>query len=351
MKVAEGKSGAAGQGERPSQKAGSLARTAKEPGAKRSLERTTGEVTKRVSLGIKNASVRSWKDLSKKDLVVLFKEMLRVPSRTKLPYVRKYFIEREYIILRHFLAYVRGSGLIPTNCRFRALRGYFRLRRETGRVRPSSRRFKALADPNKAIWVPPQDILYKVRYDLDIYFGDILSGDWDLQRRVDLNLSAKHRAMHERYVLGLSWEDTELFRSYAPRFANGDVVRGVDNVGDLAKRYSEQVDSLFDDMKRNGFVVARNTSGHPKTLPHVHIGRNGEFLFGNNGNHRLAIAKILGLTHIPCWVRGRHLLWQQVREEIAAQAAYGHSASPMGASLAAHPDLADILGLDPLCAR
>lgn len=101
-------------------------------------------------------------------------------------------------------------------------------------------------------------------YDLDIYFNDILKGEWDLRRRVALDSSLKHRSINERFALGFPWEDTELFKSvYAGRLARGECVRGVDNLSDLAITYCSQVDGLFAAMKRDGFVIARDASGRP----------------------------------------------------------------------------------------
>jgi hypothetical protein len=203
-----------------------------------------------------------------------------------------------------------------------------------------------VADTDKIIWVRPEDVVYKLNYDLDIYFNDVLSGDWDLKRRAPLENTPKRRSVYERFVLGLPWEETDLFKnSYAIRLADGAEIRGVRSVDELVEKYAKQIDALYDDMKTNGFVVQRDRYGYLKNLPHVHIGRDGELLFGNNGNHRLAIAKILRLDRIPCWVRSRHLLWQQVREKVAADLRENPSMQ-LEPSLAAHPDLADVLGGD-----
>lgn len=285
--------------------------------------------------------------LSKRTLSALNAKALPTPGRQKLPYVKQSAFQREYKILLHYLRYVRAgrSGLGKVAKDNRGLAGYLRHKRETARVPFIRHRFKALADPNKVVLIPPTDIAHKLRYDLDIYFGDILDGDWDLQRPIDLMVSSKHRSMHERFVLNIPWEETELFRSaYATRLARGEVLRGAQNVRDLALEYGKRVDSLFESMRRDGFVSPNDKSGRPKTLPHVHIGRDGRFLFGNNGNHRLAIARIIGLKYIPCWVCGRHRKWQQLRESIA-EASKANAALPLPDHLADHPDLKDLIDI------
>ncbi len=154
-------------------------------------------------------------------------------------------------------------------------------------------------------------------------------------------VSSKQRSMHERFVLNVPWEETELFKSvYAVRLARGELIRGTSNVRDLAREYGRRVNSLYESMKGDGFVSPTDSSGRPKTLPHVHIGRDGRLLFGNNGNHRLAIARKVGLEYIPCWVRGRHAKWQQLRENVAA-AVRANASLSLPDGVADHPDLKD----------
>ena len=283
--------------------------------------------------------------LSKRALSILTAQTLATPSRHKVPYLEQSVLEREYKILMHYLRYVRSgrSGIGEVKDAHRGVAGYLRHRREASRVAFASHRFNALASPTKIVLIPPHNIVCKLSYDLDIYYGDILAGNWDIQRSIDMTASAKHHAIHERFVLNIPWEETGLFQSaYAVRFARGEILRGVDNVRDLALEYTKRVDSLYDDMKLNGFVIATDDSGRPKTLPHVHIGRDGQILFGNNGNHRLAIAKIIGLREIPCWVRGRHLEWQELREKVAA-AVKANAPISLPDGLADHPDLKDLM--------
>jgi len=45
----------------------------------------------------------------------------------------------------------------------------------------------------------------------------------------------------------------------------------------------------------------------------VLIGRSGEVMLGNQGNHRVAMAKLLGLEKVPCEVIVRHTVWQRLR--------------------------------------
>jgi hypothetical protein len=227
--------------------------------------------------------------------------------------------------------------------RYTGLKGLLLVRREAAIFRRNKRQYKAIAGAAKIVWVDPKSIDFKLGADLDICFNDILPGDWDVLRRASLEKLAKHRSIYQRFVLGSAWTDTDLFKTkYARRFVRGERIRGTSNPHDLALKYGSRIDALFDSMKRNGFVITRDRSGRLQSLPHLHIGQNGELMLGNNGNHRVAIAKILGLSRIPCWVRSRHFLWQQVREEVAERLR-NRCPLPPNFRYAGHPDLEDLL--------
>ena len=259
------------------------------------------------------------------------------PLREKLPYASapSSLHRQAKDILYYIYSLKRGGG-----GRYKGFKGFHILRAERGTLGRGS--FNAMADPAKIILISPQEIVHKLTYDLDIYFGDIIGGDWDLERRADFETSPKHRSIYERFVLDLPWGETELSDVFVARLTSGKRISGHEIVSRLG-RYHDQVEALFASMKRDGFIIPRDKFGRPVRLPHVHIGRHGEYLFGNNGNHRLAIAKVLGLKHIPCWVRGRHALWQQVRQE-TFDAISNPASRSIPPSFETHQDLADLIG-------
>jgi hypothetical protein len=200
--------------------------------------------------------------------------------------------------------------------------------------------FRSVAEPGKVIWVNPKHIKRKTSFDLNLFAGEVLPGDWDVGLG-ELERTAKHRAMIERFQQGLDWQETSMFKEiYAQRYKQGRSYRGAMDLDELSREYERTVDALFSSLKDNGFEAV-DGGGKPRALPHVHIGRDGELIFGNNGNHRLSMAKMLGIERIPCLVRTRHLEWQRRREEFAASGAQALQAGRRGADV--HPDLVDIM--------
>ena len=204
--------------------------------------------------------------------------------------------------------------------------------------------FRALAEVHKVIWVNPEDILRKLseRVDLTLYPGAILEGDWDLQSSAIAD-SPKHRSIVRHFVEGVAWEDTELLRKHhLKRLARGEPVRGCKSIAELKRQYQETIDPLFTDMKERGFVLPEDASRYVKYIPHVHIGRTGDILYGRRGNHRLSIAKILGLQRFPCMVHTRHTEWQGLREKVLNRT-LDDVHTLLDPKLVRHPDMADLI--------
>lgn len=153
-----------------------------------------------------------------------------------------------------------------------------------------------------SVWVDPAEIRFKISPHGDL--GPSQGGDWDIERRHSLAEAVKHRSIRQRFVDGRRWEDTDLFREvYRFRMARGDHVRGAADMKALAAQYYNRLDGLHASMRWDGFKVG------PKTpLPILLIGRGGEIFIGNQGNHRLAIAHVLGLTEFAGRVICRHPL-------------------------------------------
>lgn len=160
---------------------------------------------------------------------------------------------------------------------------------------------RSLSASNEPFWVAPEAITYKISPHCDL--KPVNGGDWDRVRRHPLTDAVKHKAIWARFRDGVPWEQTDLFRNvYARRLGDGGNVRGCSTMAELLDQYRTRVEGMFADMKRRGFVPDAGP------LPVFLIGRVGEVFIGNQGNHRLAIAQILGLKQIAGRIICRHRL-------------------------------------------
>lgn len=146
--------------------------------------------------------------------------------------------------------------------------------------------------------------------------------------------------MEEHFINNVDWYDTSLFEKYKARLVRGKAL-GCSNIEEMRQRYLKKIDPLYNSIKQNGILLPEPNKPHIDFI-YVYIGRKGEILTGSGGNHRLSIAKLLEIEHIPVLVRIRHKKWQELRDYIAGfdknQLSY-----KIENNILAHPDLQDII--------
>lgn len=112
----------------------------------------------------------------------------------------------------------------------------------------------------------------------------------------------KHSICVKRFIDGVSWEHADAYKLMRDLVKKKPGTDGCYSEADIVQRYSE-LDQLFKvvltekrlkQKKQISYNNFRESGGI-----YVHIGRNGEILFGSGGCHRLAISQIIGLRLIP----------------------------------------------------
>ena len=187
--------------------------------------------------------------------------------------------------------------------------------------------------------VDPQYIAYDA---VHTYFsirhgaGHVVSGDWDLDsNRVPLDVNPFEQSdyeyesygnveviygLKERFVDGKDWEATDLYEHSMRRLEQGHHLWGFGaSTAEEFETYCEKIDSLYRTIQRRGYKSQQELpNGRIGDEVSVLIGRDGEYFF-NNGIHRLAIARVLGLDSIPVVVTARHQSWAAFRQQVANQ--------------------------------
>lgn len=200
-------------------------------------------------------------------------------------------------------------------------------------------------DPTRIVWVNPKKIenigIGWGTFNKFHEFGKVVNGVWDLNTMPfeDLDVYQSFRA---RFVHKAKWENTSYFKILLAQTNQGVHPWGVRNKSDLIERLNG-LDGLFKEIKRSGYKTQQQLLDTTVSLRHldeltVRIGRHGEFIF-EDGRHRLAIAKIVGLSRIPVLVTWRHKKWFEFRAEIVhyTRCHSGRTDQPL-----THPDLSDI---------
>jgi hypothetical protein len=160
--------------------------------------------------------------------------------------------------------------------------------------------------PGDVVWIDPASINIRISPSADL--SGNRAGDWDLERRRSFAETAKYKSMVEHFVHGVPWERTTLFAEpYMQRMAKEGHIGRYTTMAGVAEHYRKRFDPMFEAMKRSGFSTTAE-DGRPYPLPTLLIGRDGEVFIGNNGNHRLALAKVIGLDKIAGRIVCRHKL-------------------------------------------
>ncbi|MBA7627875.1 hypothetical protein ES703_35344 [subsurface metagenome] len=205
-------------------------------------------------------------------------------------------------------------------------------------------------DVDKIYWVDPERIKYSSLIEFQIHKnkGKVIGGTWDqLEKRVeDLNVYVSFK---ERFMEGKKWEDTSLYQWLLNEIGNGRFWRNCRNRSDLERRF-EKLDFLFQSIKNTGYkcrneVLSEENACAPILLEDeiaVNVGRNGDLLL-NNGVHRFAIVKLLGIRQIPVKITVRHSQWVKFRSEVLLYAK-GRPDGKLYQPIT-HPDLQDLPSL------
>lgn len=202
-------------------------------------------------------------------------------------------------------------------------------------------------DIHKIIWINPNRIEYTslIEFDPWKYRGAVIEGDWDqLEKR--FNNMDVYVAFKERVTRGIFWEDTAFYQRILNAINNGYFVWNCRSETDLKKRCAN-LDNLLERIRNDGYktqseIVAAKTNGEHIRMEEeicVNVGRYGDIIF-NDGAHRLAIAKVIGIDKIPMEIAVRHPEWIRFRKDILQNLRDSNETKlPFPIT---HPDLQDI---------
>lgn len=153
------------------------------------------------------------------------------------------------------------------------------------------------------IWFDPGECTSFVEYNRS-YTGQVMGGDWDIET-IPLSEHEKFVACRRHWLDAVSWEDTGIIDLLAAELPIRGSVDGCRTREDLVSRY-QALDDVFAIVEREGRFRTRK-----ELDPHayrevggilIHVGRNGQPIFGTGGCHRLAMAQVIGLARVPAQV-------------------------------------------------
>jgi hypothetical protein len=217
------------------------------------------------------------------------------------------------------------------------------------RIKLTNKGSYSLEHLNKIFMINPNTIKYEHKRKLGFSKfkdkGRVVNGDWDLPPNI-IKFENKdiYEAFYERNVNHKSWEATRYYKRVLAEVTNGKIKWGCISKNDLDER-CKKLDQLYIDIRDNGYKPQNNLPTTSKDLYEldeiaVSIGRSGELLF-TDGQHRLAIAKLLDIKEVPVTIVVRHPQWVYFRNEILAHIKR-YNKKYITYQPLTHPDLSDI---------
>lgn len=136
--------------------------------------------------------------------------------------------------------------------------------------------------------------------------GPVQGGSWD-RRAMPCEAHPTYRLLAELHAAGLQPERTALYQRLLAAAEAGRPIsrRGMvlDDEAAIDRFFAAYVD-LVERMREEGY-----RPGASKDEPGVAVARDGEIIKVANGNHRFAVARLLGLAPIPVEVHFLHPRW------------------------------------------
>lgn len=194
---------------------------------------------------------------------------------------------------------------------------------------------------DRLVYVDPKQIKYCLT---NVPVGDkfrnkgvVEDGNWDIERRIPFENNGCFIALNEHFVKSVPLEKTKFYGDILKSIEGGGIYWGCETKAELENRF-KKISELYYTIKNDGYKTQREL-GNQLYLDEVtvNIGRNGEILF-EDGEHRLSIAKILGLKEISVVITKRHYQWVKFKNEIHS---YSMRNSGKVYQPLTHPDLRD----------
>jgi hypothetical protein len=142
----------------------------------------------------------------------------------------------------------------------------------------------------------------------------IIDGDWDTRCKQPIDTYLRSYtyglSIHELVVEGRPYIETTQYSQMVEQLKRGDNPKGCASIA--------EIDAYFDRLQRACWMIRTEgyksqtelDTGLPDDEIMVYVDRNGELQKQQgSGHHRLAIARLLKVQHVPVCIRGIHRRW------------------------------------------
>ncbi|ETX14751.1 hypothetical protein OCH239_20525 [Roseivivax halodurans JCM 10272] len=167
---------------------------------------------------------------------------------------------------------------------------------------------------DELIWIDPMQVTHVYSRKGPVAYrrrhsGIVAGGDWD-RRGTPIDDATKVSACNRHFVDGESWEETGIVEEMMSRIDRCGIFDGCRTREDVLARY-ERIDRMYDEVARTRRLEPMMDRPERFRREHggilIHIDHDGRPLLAGNGNHRLAIGRILKLDRVPAQLGAIHI--------------------------------------------
>ena len=110
------------------------------------------------------------------------------------------------------------------------------------------------------------------------------------------------------FLEGRGFEETPEYLLFREQLQAGEKPYGIESMADLPDRGKQLLDTYIS-LEKNGWLPSENRGQPPWDEVHLYVTASGALAQGRHGNHRLAMARTLGLDRMPAVLGGVHPDW------------------------------------------
>jgi hypothetical protein len=164
--------------------------------------------------------------------------------------------------------------------------------------------------------VNPADITLcpKTEFAYTEFHGKTVNGDWDQSDKRFDSLSVYKAFDEVCRQKTKTWQETDYYKTMLASIEGGREYHRCTNAEEFDQRCAE-LTAIYESIAASGYKSQEELGGNPETEVAVAIGSAGQILFAD-GAHRLAMAKLLGISEIPVVVSVRHPKWAAFKAQL-----------------------------------
>lgn len=133
----------------------------------------------------------------------------------------------------------------------------------------------------------------------------VVGGRWRTKRRAIVR-----DTVHQIFAEGRHYTESDQYRRMVSVLESGSGAWNYrcESLDDI-HAYFERLIATHEHMRTNGYLTQPELGGEAHDEVKVYIPSDGRLLIGNGGNHRLAMAHLLGINRVPAIIAGVHTHW------------------------------------------